>query len=198
MSQKLNSEIAVIGIDIGKNSFHVVGQDRRGAIVLRQKWSRGQVEARLANLPPCLIGMEACTGAHHLSRKLQALGHDACERIRRRWSDRSSRRVRTLVTQLARSRLVRESGRMRADVHDGPEQTLQSEAGYSNARPINQVDETSCTARPDHTVGSISTESARICFRPWSAALPKADVNSPPWLPPLSARRRPEQVQQRA
>src|SRR6202023_2265276 len=77
MSQKLNSEIAVIGIDIGKNSFHVVGQDRRGAIVLRQKWSRGQVEARLANLPPCLIGMEACSGAHHLSRKLKALGHDA-------------------------------------------------------------------------------------------------------------------------
>src|SRR5215510_14335610 len=55
--------------------------------------------------------------------------------MRRRWSDRSSRRVRTLVTQLARSRLVRESGRMRADTHDGPEQTLQSEAGYSNARP---------------------------------------------------------------
>ena len=72
MSQTLNSKIAVIGIDIGKNSFHVVGQDRRGALVLRQKWSCGQVEARLANLPPCLIGMEACTGAHHLSRKLQA------------------------------------------------------------------------------------------------------------------------------
>ena len=77
MSQKLNSEIAVIGIDIGKNSFHLVGQDERGALVLRQKWSRGQVEARLANLPPCLIGMEACVGAHHLSRRLQALGHDA-------------------------------------------------------------------------------------------------------------------------
>src|SRR3954466_4514605 len=76
MSQTLNSKIAVIGIDTGKNSFHIVGQDRRGALVLRQKWSRGQVEARLANLPPCLIGMEACTGAHHLSRKLQALGHD--------------------------------------------------------------------------------------------------------------------------
>ena len=77
MSQKLNSAIAAIGIDIGKNSFHLVGQDRRGALVLRQKWSRGQVEARLANLPQCLIGMEACVGAHHLSRKLQALGHDA-------------------------------------------------------------------------------------------------------------------------
>src|ERR1700730_3984616 len=77
MSQKLDSKVAVIGIDIGKNSFHIVGQDRRVALVLRQKWSRVQVEARLANLPPCLIGMEACTGAHHLSRKLQMLGHDA-------------------------------------------------------------------------------------------------------------------------
>ena len=77
MSQTLNSKIAVIGIDIGKNSFHVVGQDRRGALVLRQKWSRGQMEARLANLPRCLIGMEACTGAHHLSWKLQLLGHNA-------------------------------------------------------------------------------------------------------------------------
>jgi len=73
----LNSGIAVIGIDIGKNSFHLVGQDRHGAIVLRQKWSHGQVEARLADLPPCLIGMEACVGAHHLSRKLQLLGHNA-------------------------------------------------------------------------------------------------------------------------
>ena len=45
--------------------------------MLRQKWSRGQVEARFANMPPCLIGMEACVGAHHLSRKLKALGHDA-------------------------------------------------------------------------------------------------------------------------
>ena len=80
MSTKSNKAIvnvAVIGIDIGKNSFHVVGQDLRGAIVLRQKWSRSQVSARLANLPPCLIGMEACVGAHHLARKLTALGHDA-------------------------------------------------------------------------------------------------------------------------
>jgi transposase len=77
MSQNLNSAVAVIGIDIGKNSFHVIGLDQRGAIVLRQKWSRGKVEVRFANMPPCLIGMEACVGAHHLSRKLKALGHDA-------------------------------------------------------------------------------------------------------------------------
>ena len=77
MSQTPNTAIAVIGIDIGKNSFHVVGHDERGAIVLRQKWSRGQVEARFANMPPCLVGMEACVGAHHLSRKPNSLGHNA-------------------------------------------------------------------------------------------------------------------------
>jgi hypothetical protein len=49
MSQNLNRAITVVGIDIGKNSFHLVGLDDRGASVLRQKWSRGQVEARLAN-----------------------------------------------------------------------------------------------------------------------------------------------------
>src|SRR3984957_3351022 len=77
MSRKLESAIAVVGIDIGKNSFHVVGHDARGAIVLRQKWSRGQVAARLPHIPPFLLGMEACVGAHHLSRKLASLGHDA-------------------------------------------------------------------------------------------------------------------------
>ena len=77
MSSKANSTVATMGIDIGKNSFHIVGLDRRGAIVVRQKWTRGLVEARLANMPPCLIGMEACVGAHHLSRRLHLLGHDA-------------------------------------------------------------------------------------------------------------------------
>src|SRR5882757_325375 len=77
MSNKSDATVATMGIDIGKNSFHVVGLDQRGAIVLRQRWSRGQIEARLANLAPCLIGMEACVGAHHLSRKLQSQGHDA-------------------------------------------------------------------------------------------------------------------------
>ena len=75
MPSSASSQIAIIGIDIGK--FHIVGLDKRGAIVLRQKWSRSQVEARLANMPPCLIGMEACVGAHHLSFKPNSLGHDA-------------------------------------------------------------------------------------------------------------------------
>ena len=76
MSEKVIPEIAVVGIDIGKTSFHVIGLDHRGAVVLRQRWSRSQIEIRFANMPPCLVGMEACVGAHHLSRKLRALGHD--------------------------------------------------------------------------------------------------------------------------
>ena len=77
MTELSQTEIAVVGIDIGKNSLHVIGLDQRGTIVLCQQWSRGQGEAHFANLPLCLVGMEACVGAHHLSRKLTALGHDA-------------------------------------------------------------------------------------------------------------------------
>ena len=76
MSRKATNSVTTIGIDIGKNSFHVVGLDSEGSMVLRQKLSRGRVAVRLANLPPCLIGMEACVGAHHLSRQLLGLGHD--------------------------------------------------------------------------------------------------------------------------
>jgi transposase len=68
--------IATLGVDIGKNTFHLIGLDKPGAIVLRERLSRAQIEVRLANLPPCLIGMEACVGAHHLGRRLLALGHD--------------------------------------------------------------------------------------------------------------------------
>jgi transposase len=74
MAEAVKNSIAFVGIDIGKNSFHVVGLDKSGVIVLRQRWSRGQVETRFANMPPCLVGMEACAGAHHLRRKLNALG----------------------------------------------------------------------------------------------------------------------------
>ncbi len=77
MTRKATDQVTTIGIDIGKNSFHLIGLDGAGNIVLHRKLSRSQVIVRLANLPPCPIGMEACVGAHHLSRQLQALGHDA-------------------------------------------------------------------------------------------------------------------------
>ncbi|RPI42330.1 MAG: IS110 family transposase [Hyphomicrobiaceae bacterium] len=76
MPRHSKDTVAVLGIDIGKNTFHLVGLNRRGAIILRLKLSRTQLEAKLANLPACLVGMEACVGAHHLSRRLKALGHD--------------------------------------------------------------------------------------------------------------------------
>ena len=63
MSQTLNAAIAVL-VSISVRTLSTSwATDERGAIVLRQKWSRGQVEARLANMPPCLVGMEACVGA---------------------------------------------------------------------------------------------------------------------------------------
>jgi hypothetical protein len=52
MSEKVIPEIAVVGIDIGKTSFHVIGLDRCGAVVLRQRWSRGQIEIRFEFDPP--------------------------------------------------------------------------------------------------------------------------------------------------
>jgi transposase len=75
-SQKTPETITTIGIDVGKNTFHLVGLDKRGAIALQQKVSRSQLELRLSNFPRCLIGMEACSGTHHIGRQLTALGHD--------------------------------------------------------------------------------------------------------------------------
>jgi transposase len=74
--QSTPSTVATIGIDIGKNTFHLVGLDQRGNIVLHLKTSRAQLERRLANVPRCLVGMEACSGSHHIGRQLEALGHD--------------------------------------------------------------------------------------------------------------------------
>src|SRR5215813_7469366 len=77
MSRKpLPCDVTTIGIDIGKNTFHLIGLDRRVAIALQLKVSRGQLERRIANVPRCLIGMEACSGAPHIGRQLEALGHD--------------------------------------------------------------------------------------------------------------------------
>jgi len=68
--------ITTIGIDLGQHTFHLIDLDRRGAIVSQLKLSRAQIERRLANVPPCLIGMEACSGSHHIGNRLRALGHD--------------------------------------------------------------------------------------------------------------------------
>ena len=74
--QNSSDPIATIGHDIGKNTFHLVGLDKRGAIAMRIKVSRNQLVRRLVNLSPCLIGLEAGSGSHHIARQIQPLGHD--------------------------------------------------------------------------------------------------------------------------
>src|SRR6201984_3575690 len=68
--------VIAIGIDMGKNTLHMVGLDSCGAIVLREKVSRGRITSRLVNLSPCLIGIEAGMATHYVARELAALGHD--------------------------------------------------------------------------------------------------------------------------
>ena len=68
-------KITTVGIDLAKNVLQVHGVDARGKAVLKKQLKRGQVLAFFANLPPCLIGMEACGSAHYWARQLQALGH---------------------------------------------------------------------------------------------------------------------------
>jgi transposase len=75
--QKSSDPVATIGLDIGKNTFHLVGLDKRGAIAMRIKVSRNQLVRRLVNLPRCLIGLEAGSGSHHIARQIVPLGHDA-------------------------------------------------------------------------------------------------------------------------
>ena len=70
-----NDRIATIGMDLGKHSFHLIGMDARGKVIMRQQLSRGRLERHMANLQPCLVGVEACAGAHHIGRRLSALGH---------------------------------------------------------------------------------------------------------------------------
>jgi transposase len=67
--------VTTIGLDIAKNVFQVHGVDGHGKVVLRKKLSRGKVLEWFANLPPCLLGIEACPAAHYWARELLKLGH---------------------------------------------------------------------------------------------------------------------------
>lgn len=68
-------EIKVLGIDLAKQSFQLHGVDEAGDVVVKKKLSRKQLNAFIANLPACLIGLEACGGAHHWVRRFTERGH---------------------------------------------------------------------------------------------------------------------------
>ena len=79
--------VTTIGIDMGKSTLHMVGLDSLGAIVLRERISRGRITSRLANLPPCLIGIEAdgntlrCSGACGAWPRCEAGSADISEAV---------------------------------------------------------------------------------------------------------------------
>jgi transposase len=70
------ASLAVVGIDIGKEVFHLVGLGTDGTIAFRRKIRRLSLKDVFEQLPPCIVGMEACLSAHFVSRTLRALGHE--------------------------------------------------------------------------------------------------------------------------
>ena len=104
MSHKTAATVVhTIGIDTGKNTLHLIGLDDQGAIVVREKIARGRIAARLANVPRCLIGIEAGMATHYVARELIALGHDV-RRYRRPMPNRSGKATRTTSETPTRSR----------------------------------------------------------------------------------------------
>lgn len=66
----------VIGVDIGKEVFHLVEFGADGKVAFRRKISRLGLKDAFEKLPPCIVGMEACLSAHFVSQALRALGHE--------------------------------------------------------------------------------------------------------------------------
>ncbi len=69
-------DLAVVGVDIGKDVFHLVGFDRNGQLVLRRHIKRLALIATFEKLPRCIVGMEACLSAHFVSRTLRGMGFE--------------------------------------------------------------------------------------------------------------------------
>jgi len=70
------TEITTVGVDLAKSVFQIHGIDAEGAIVVRRQLRRNQMLEFFQRLGPCLVGMEACAGAHHWARELTRFGHD--------------------------------------------------------------------------------------------------------------------------
>ena len=69
-------DLAVVGIDIGKDTFHLVGFDQSGQLVIRKQIKRLALNATFEQLPRCIVGMEACLSAHFVSRTLRGMGFE--------------------------------------------------------------------------------------------------------------------------
>jgi transposase len=69
-------QVTTIGIDVAKSVFQLHVMDSRGRVVLRKRLPREKLLADVANLPRCVIGMEACASAHQWAREIEKLGHE--------------------------------------------------------------------------------------------------------------------------
>jgi hypothetical protein len=105
--------ITTIGLDIAKSVFQVHGIDATGIVVIRRQLRR-RCPTLLSELPPCVVGIEACAASHHWSRELKAMGHI----MRRHLRPRPGQEIRKAQS----SRLARAWGRVQreGDVADRP------------------------------------------------------------------------------
>lgn len=69
-------DLAVVGVDIGKDTFHLGGFDRAGQLVMHKQIKRLALSATFEQLPHCIVGMEACLSAHFVSRTLRGMGFE--------------------------------------------------------------------------------------------------------------------------
>jgi len=110
------NEITTIGIDLAKSVFTVHAVDATGRTVLRKTVRRERLMERVAGLPPSLIGMEACGGAHDWARRLQAHGH----RLRQGFIEQRTATINRIRGLLAESEADQRIGTARATSHGGP------------------------------------------------------------------------------
>ena len=71
----MNKVIAVLGIDLAKNVFQICAANAKGERIYNRQVSRAKLLSTLANIPPCLVGMEACSSSHYWAREIEAFGH---------------------------------------------------------------------------------------------------------------------------
>ncbi len=91
-------KVTTLGLDLAKNLFQVHGINELGKLVIKKQLRRNQMAEFFVNLPPCLIGRQACGSAHHWARKLQGFGHTvklmAPQFVKPYWQDQQERRAR--------------------------------------------------------------------------------------------------------
>ena len=75
--EETEMNITTVGMDLAKNVFHIVGLDAHGHEKMKKRLSRNEVLKHFANLPACVVGMEACASSHYFARELRKLGHEA-------------------------------------------------------------------------------------------------------------------------